>query len=82
MWRGRPGEPGWVPGCLSEDCTGSVVRRGKQRQRPTCVTALVRDTKQGTHTGMLQPLKFFKSEDEEKLPRPAALSLDYPLAFP
>lgn len=47
-----------------------------------CVTALVRDVKQGTHTGMLQPLKFFKSEDEEKLPRPAALSLDYPLAFP
>lgn len=52
------------------------------RQRPTHAAALAMGTKQGTHGGQPQPLKFFREEDEEKLSGPAALSLACPLASP
>lgn len=81
MWKGRPGEPGWVLRCPSQAQWCGEESPGLWRQRPTCATAVVRVAKQGTHTEMLQPLKFFKGEDEDKLPRTATLSLDYPLAF-
>lgn len=65
---------------VGENCTGSVVGRaespGLWRRSPTCVTAPVRDTRQGTRTEMLQPLKCFRSEGEEKLPgRPLCPSI-------
>lgn len=73
----RAGSPGVRGGELHRLSGGqSGEPRPVEAEPHMCVTAPVRDARQGTRTEMLRPLKCFRSEGGEKLPgRPLCPSI-------